>query len=69
MIYNNESTKNIVHEKHEKHEQDMLLFVFFVPFVDSLLPKDQIFDGLFFFGNKLQSSGSNFSHTSWDSTG
>jgi len=35
VVYNNESTKSIVHEK---HEQDMLLFVFFVffvPFVDS----------------------------------
>ncbi len=36
MIINNESTKSIVHEKHERHEQDLLLFVFFVPFVDSV---------------------------------
>ena len=44
VIYNNESTKSIVHEK---HEQDMLLFVFFVPFVESFFPADQIFDGMF----------------------
>ncbi len=31
MIYNNESINSVVHET---HEQDMLLFVFFVPFVD-----------------------------------
>ena len=36
VISNNESTKSIVHEKHERHEQEMLLFVFFVPFLDSL---------------------------------
>jgi len=36
VISNNEPTKRIVHEKHERHEQDMLLFVFFVPFVDSI---------------------------------
>ena len=47
VISNNESTKSIVHEKHERHEQDMLLFVFFVPFVESFFPADQIFDGMF----------------------
>jgi len=36
VIYNNESTKRIVHERHEKHERILLLFVLFVSFVDSV---------------------------------
>ena len=42
---------------HERHEQDMLLFVPFVPFVDSIfLPSDQILDGMFFLRNHLSQS-------------